>query len=272
VTFTIGGMTGVLMSVPAVDFQVHNSVFLIAHFHNTIIGGVVFGLFAGYTYWFPKIFGFKLNETLGKCAFWCWVVGFYMAFMPLYALGLMGMTRRLNHYSAATGWHPYLVVAAIGAAVIFCGIIFQIIQLLVSIKNREQYKDTTGDPWDARTLEWSIPSPPPFYNFAITPVVHTRDPFWEEKEERLQHKKAPAKPHYTDIHMPRNTGMGFIIAMFSAVFGFAMVWAMPLLAAVSGIGALVFIIARTFDFNIDYYVKAAEVEKTEAALSRGATS
>lgn len=270
VTFSIGGMTGVLMSVPAVDFQMHNSVFLVAHFHNTIIGGVAFGLFAGYTYWFPKIFGFKLNEALGKCAFWCWVGGFYLAFMPLYALGLMGMTRRLNHYDLSTGWHPYLIVAAIGAGVILCGIIFQVIQLVVSIKNREQYKDTTGDPWDGRTLEWSIPSPPPFYNFAITPVVHGRDAFWGEKQKRLKDgDHQPEKPHYTDIHMPRNTSMGFVIAMLSGVFGFAMIWEMPLLATISGIAVVACIIARTFDFNTDYYVKAAEVEKTEAAL-RGA--
>jgi cytochrome o ubiquinol oxidase subunit 1 len=268
ITFTIGGMTGVLMSVPGVDFQMHNSVFLIAHFHNTIIGGVVFGLFAGYTYWFPKIFGFKLNETLGKLAFWCWTIGFYMAFMPLYILGLMGMTRRINHYPAETGWHPYLVVAAIGAGIILCGIIFHVAQLLVSIKNREQYK-VDGDPWDGRTLEWSIPSPPPFYNFAVTPVVHGIDAFWAEKQARAH--TPPTPPVYTDIHMPRNTSMGFIIGMLSLVFGFAMVWEMPLLAIIGGVGALAFVIIRTFNFNIDYYVSAGEVARTEAQL-RGAVS
>lgn len=268
ITFTIGGMTGVLMSVPAVDFQVHNSVFLIAHFHNTIIGGVAFGLFAGYTYWFPKIFGFKLNEALGKCAFWCWVVGFYVAFMPLYVLGLMGMTRRLDYYPASSGFHPYLVIAAIGVAIIFCGIIFQIVQLVVSIKNREQYKDTTGDPWDGRTLEWSIPSPPPFYNFAIEPVVNDRDPFWVEKQKRAQSGYVAEKPKYTDIHMPRNTSMGFIIAMISLLFGFAMVWDMALISAVSGIAIIVCVIIRTCNFNTDYYVKASEVEETEAQITK----
>lgn len=265
VTFTIGGMTGVLMSVPGVDFQLHNSVFLIAHFHNTIIGGVAFGLFAGYTYWFPKAFGFKLNEALGKCAFWCWVVGFYMAFMPLYALGLMGMTRRLNHYPADSGFHPFLVFAAVGAFVIFFGIIFQLVQLAVSIKNREKYK-VGSDPWDARTLEWSIPSPPPFYNFAETPVVDSRDAFWKQKQERANGVPAP-RPQYTDIHMPRNTSMGFVIGMISLVFGFAMVWEMPLLAAISGVATLACIIARTFNFNIDYYVPASEVAATEAKLN-----
>jgi len=269
VTFTVGGMTGVLMSVPGVDFLLHNSVFLVAHFHNTIIGGVVFGLFAGFYYWFPKAFGFKLHEGLGKCAFWCWVIGFYVAFMPLYALGLMGMTRRINHYSLASGFHPYLIIAAVGVAIIFAGIIFQAIQVFYSIKHRAELK-CGNDPWDARTLEWSIPSPPPFYNFAQTPVVHSREPFWDAKQEALQTGPVAKAPHYTDIHMPRNTSMGFLIGVIGGVFGFAMVWEMPLLAAVSGIAVLGLVVARTFNFNIDYYVTAAEVEQTEAAILRGA--
>jgi cytochrome o ubiquinol oxidase subunit 1 len=269
-TFTIGGMTGVMMSVPAIDFQVHNSVFLIAHFHNTIIGGVAFGLFAGYTYWFPKAFGFKLHEGLGKCAFWCWVVGFYVAFMPLYALGLMGMTRRIQHYSVESGFHPYLVVACIGAFIILLGIIFQLVQLAYSVKNREKLR-CGNDPWDARTLEWSMPSPPPFYNFAVEPVVDSRDAFWKDKQDKL-HGHVAAKPQYTDIHMPKNTSIGFLIGVFGGIFGFAMVWEMPIVAAVSGIAILACIIARTFNFNIDYYVKAAEVEKTEAKYLSGASS
>lgn len=263
-TFVIGGMTGVLMAVPAVDYQVHNSLFLIAHFHNAIIGGVVFGYLGGLTYWFPKAFGFKLNEKLGKYAFWCWIIGFYMAFMPLYLLGLMGMTRRLSHYDASTGWHPYLVVAAIGAFVIVCGVVFQVLQLFVSIKNREQYKDVTGDPWDGRTLEWSIPSPAPFYNFAVTPVVDSRDAFWVLKQKKLANPNAIAKPHYHDIHMPKNTGVGFIVAMFSALFGFAMIWNITWLIAVGLIGIAATMIVRTFNMNIDYYVKADEVAKIEA--------
>lgn len=265
-TFSIGGMTGVLMSVPAADFQLHNSVFLVAHFHNVIIGGVVFGYLAGFSYWFPKTFGFKLNETLGKCAFWCWIVGFYTAFMPLYALGLMGMTRRLNHYDAATGWHPYLVVAAIGSGIIACGIFFQLLQLVVSYIKREEYRDVTGDPWDGRTLEWSIPSPPPFYNFAVIPVVHTRDAFWEMKQERIKGELPPAKPHYKDIHMPRNTGTGFIIAMFAGAFGFALVWHITWLVIVGLIGIITTAIVRTFNPDVDYYVKAEEVERIESEI------
>lgn len=265
-TFVIGGMTGVLMSVPAVDFQLHNSVFLVAHFHNVIIGGVLFGYFAGFIYWFPKIFGFKLNETLGKYAFWFWIVGFYLAFMPLYALGLMGMTRRLSHYSDLA-WQPYLIVAAAGAFFVLCGILFQIAQLLVSIKNRTLSKDTTGDPWvDGRTLEWSIPSPPPFYNFAIIPTVDHRDAFWEIKQKNLHQQNASEKLHYADIHMPKNTSVGFLIAMFGGLFCFAMTWHMPLFIAVGLIGMVVCAIVRTFDTSVDYYVPAAEVAKIEAGI------
>lgn len=257
-TFVIGGMTGVLMAVPAIDYQVHNSLFLIAHFHNVIIGGVVFGYLAGLTYWFPKAFGFKLNETLGKCAFWCWMIGFLTAFMPLYLLGLMGMTRRLSHYDAATGWQPYLIVAAIGAFIVVTGVIFQVLQLLISIKNREQYKDTTGDPWDGRTLEWSIPSPAPFYNFAVTPEVTSRDAFWEAKQQKLAGQPT-TKPHYDDIHMPKNTGVGFIIAMFSFIFGFAIIWHITWLAVAGMISMIATFIVRTFNMDTDYYLKAADI-------------
>lgn len=265
-TFTIGGMSGVLLAVPAIDFQVHNSLFLVAHFHNVIIGGVVFGYLAGLGYWFPKMFGFTLNETLGKCAFACWIVGFYVAFMPLYALGLMGMTRRLSHYNV-WAWHPYLVVAAIGTSIIALGILFQAMQLMVSIKNRKKYRDTTGDPWDGRTLEWSTTSPPPFYNFAIIPEVDSRDAFWNMKQNGF----ITDKKHYAPIHMPRNTPAGFIIAMFFGLLGFALIWHILWLTAVGLLGIVVTVIARTFNTNTDYYVPVSEIEKIEAAaLTRGA--
>ncbi len=204
VIFTIGGMAGVLMSIPAADFQVHNSLFLIAHFHFVIIGGVVFGFFAGYTYWFPKFIGFKLNEKLGKYAFWCWIIGFLIAFFPLYLLGFMGATRRLNHYEVAE-WQPLFIIAAIGAFFIMCGLGFQILQLLVSIKERKENRDLTGDPWNGRNLEWSTTSPPPFYNFAFIPEVHSRDPFWV-----MKHTKQPAPTKYEEIHMPKNSGDGVL--------------------------------------------------------------
>lgn len=269
VTFTVGGMTGVLMSVPGVDFQMHNSVFLVAHFHNTIIGGVVFGIFAGLYYWAPKIFGFRLHEGLGKLGFWCWVIGFYVAFMPLYALGLMGMTRRLEHYPASTGWHPLLVFAAVGAVIIMIGIAAQVISVIVSIKNREALKDATGDPWDGRTLEWSIPSPAPFYNFAHVPTVDCIDPYWEEKRKGGI-KKTEAV--YEDIHMPRNTSIGFLIGVIGGVFGFAMVWEMSILAAITGIAMILLVLVRTFNFDTDYYVKASEVREIEESHLKEAKS
>jgi cytochrome o ubiquinol oxidase subunit 1 len=257
-TFVIGGMTGVMMAIPGIDYQVHNSLFLVAHFHNAIIGGVVFGYFAGFTYWFPKVFGFKLNEKLGKYAFWCWIVGFYTAFMPLYALGLMGVTRRLSHYDAATGWQPYFIVAAIGAVIISCGLFFQILQLIVSFKNREHYKDESGDPWDGRTLEWSIPSPAPFYNFARMPAVKSRDAFWVAKQEPLSHLQ-----HYEDIHMPKNTAVGFIIAICSGAFGFAVTWHITWLMITALIGVIAMIIIRSCSTDLDYYLTAAQLKNLE---------
>lgn len=260
ITFVIGGMTGVLLAVPAIDFQLHNSLFLVAHFHNTIIGGVVFGYLAGFTYWFPKAFGFKLNETLGKWAFFCWIVGFFVAFMPLYVLGFMGMTRRLNHYEAGTGWHPYLIVAAIGACIIACGIIFQVMQLVISILHRKKNQDLTGDPWNGRTLEWSVPSPAPVYNFAIIPEVNSRDPFWQAKQQNLI---GPSPINQESIHMPKSTGTGFITALFGGAFCFGIVWHIYWLILMGFIGIVFTIIYRTYDLNIDYYFSTPEVEKLE---------
>lgn len=261
VTFSIGGMTGVLLAVPGADFVLHNSLFLIAHFHNVIIGGAVFGYLAGFAYWFPKAFGFTLNERLGKYAFWCWIVGFYLAFMPLYVLGFMGMTRRLNHYDNPA-WTPWLIAAFLGALVIMFGIIFQIAQLVVSIRDREKNRDLTGDPWDARTLEWSTSSPPPFYNFAEQPHVNGLDAHWETKELGVQSKKAA---DYKKIHMPRNTGVGFYISVGSLVFGFALIWHIWWLAAVGLVGMVATFIVRSNDDDIDYYVPAEEVARIENA-------
>ena len=264
VTFTLGGMTGVLLAIPGVDFQVHNSLFLIAHFHTVIIGGVVFGFFAGYTYWFPKVMGFKLNEKLGKCAFWCWFVGFFIAFLPLYLLGFMGATRRLNHYPAETGWHSLFVIASIGAAFVFLGFIFQLIQLYVSIRDRDENRDVTGDPWDGRTLEWTTTSPPPFYNFAKIPEVDSIDPFWEMKKSGVSKKPIT---DFEDIHMPSNTPVGFFIGSLSFVLGFALVWHMFWLAALCTLGMLVSMICRLFAKHTDYYVTAKQVEEIEMRTS-----
>jgi cytochrome o ubiquinol oxidase subunit 1 len=257
-TFVIGGMTGVLMSLPPADYVVHNSLFLIAHFHNMLIPGTLFGLFAGYCYWFPKAVGFRLDENWGKRAFWCWLIGFYLAFAPLYMLGFMGMPRRMQHYTNLA-WHPYLIVAAAGAAVILIGIIFQMIQLVVSIRDRHGTRDMTGDPWDGRTLEWATSSPPPSYNFAIIPVVDDIDAFTDMKEKGIAYKQPD---RYYDIHMSKNTASGFIIGSSAFVFGFAIIWYIWWLVIFSALCILFTVIARAFD-DTDYIIPAAEIERTE---------
>ena len=260
VTFSIGGMTGVLLAVPGADFVLHNSLFLIAHFHNVIIGGVVFGCFAGMTYWWPKAFGYTLNEKWGKRAFWFWIIGFYVAFMPLYALGFMGMTRRLSQ-QIDPQFHPLLMVAAGGVVLIALGILCQVVQIVLSVIQRDQNRDLTGDPWGGRTLEWSTSSPPPFYNFALVPDVNDhRDAFWQMKEDGTAYQKPLA---YEQIHMPKNTGAGVIIAAFSLFFGFAMIWHIWWLAIVGFAGMIVTWIIHSFNEDVDYYVPAAEVERIE---------
>jgi cytochrome o ubiquinol oxidase subunit 1 len=259
VTFTIGGMTGVLLAVPGADFVLHNSLFLIAHFHNVIIGGVVFGYMAGFAYWFPKAFGFKLSEKIGAGAAYCWIIGFFVAFMPLYILGFMGMTRRLNHYDNPD-WQPLLIIAFFGMLIIAFGIFLQLVQLFVGFRDKNKNLDVTGDPWDGRSLEWSTSSPPPFYNFAFIPHVQSRDAFWRMKEKGTVDNH-PTK--YEDIHMPKNTGVGVYVGAFGFAFGFALIWHIWWLVAVGLVGMVVLIIARSFDNDTDYYVPAAEVERIE---------
>lgn len=261
ITFTIGGMTGVMLAIPAVDFVLHNSLFLIAHFHNVIIGGVVFGYLAGLTYWFPKAFGFKLNEKIGKASFWCWIIGFFVAFMPLYVLGFMGMTRRMNTYNHPE-WAPWLYVAAVGAAIIGMGIFLNLVQIGYSVWKRKEHMDYTGDPWDGRTLEWATSSPPPFYNFAVLPHIDDRDQFWADK----QNGKGWVRPSkYEAIHMPRNTGAGVYSGAFSVLLGFGLIWHIWWLAIIGLVGMIGSFIARTFDDDIDYWVPADEVERIENA-------
>jgi len=260
VTFTIGGMAGVLMAVPPADFQLHNSLFLVAHFHTMIIGGVVFGYFAGLTYWFPKIFGFKLNERLGTYAFWCWLIGFMLAFIPLYILGLMGATRRLDHYDPSMGWQQLFIVAGIGVAVISVAVGLQILQLIVSIKQRRQNLDATGDPWNARTLEWSTSSPPPVYNYALTPDVRQRDEFWA-----LKQAKAAIKPRFHSIKMPKNTPIPIIIGIAAFSGGFGLVWHIYWLAALGLLGVIGCVINRSMDEQTEFTISATEVAKIEAS-------
>lgn len=261
ITFSIGGMTGVLLSIPPVDFILHNSLFLVAHFHNVIIGGVVFGCFAGITYWFPKMFGFKLNEFWGKLAFWMWLIGFFLAFMPLYVLGCMGMTRRLSQHIDPE-YHNLLLIAAIGVFFIFLGILSQIMQLYISIKNRKSslYIDYTGDPWNGRTLEWSISSPPPVYNFAIIPYIKKRDDFWYKK---MQLKQDFKKLVYYDIHIPNNTSIGFLIGFFSVFFGFSMVWHIWWLSLLSLSIMIFFFIQYSFTFNTEKILSKNIIQNIE---------
>jgi cytochrome o ubiquinol oxidase subunit 1 len=236
VTFVIGGMTGVLMAIPPADFVLHNSLFLIAHFHNTAIGGVLFGAMAGYTYWFPKAFGFKLDERLGKAVFWCWFIGFYLAFMPLYVLGLLGATRRMQHYPDAH-WQPLMLVALAGAVLILCGIGLTVVQLVHSIRTREQRRDRTGDPWNGRTLEWSIPSPPPAWNFAVLPRIESNDAYWAMKQGAYG-VEPPAAYSHAPLHLPRNNPTGVVLAFFSVVLGFALIWHIWWMAIVGLLGAV----------------------------------
>ncbi|WP_354859002.1 cytochrome o ubiquinol oxidase subunit I [Acetobacter fabarum] len=265
-TFAFGGMTGVMLAIPGVDFVVHNSLFLVAHFHNVIIGGVVFGLFAGMNFWFPKAFGFTLNETWGKIAFWFWFIGYWLAWTPMYVLGFKGMTRRLNHFNQPD-WVPYLNVAFVGAILIGIGTVAILIQLAVSIRDRKINADVTGDPWGGRSLEWATHSPVPFYNFAHTPIVTSLEQHWDDK-------KAGVDPNtvrpYEDIHMPRNTGAGFIIAVFGFVMCFSLVWHIWWLAIIGFIGTIATFIVRTYDMDTDYYVPAAEVERIEAQYAQPA--
>jgi cytochrome o ubiquinol oxidase subunit 1 len=256
-------MTGVMMAIPGADFVLHNSLFLIAHFHNVIIGGVVFGMFAGITYWFPKAFGFKLDPFWGKLSFWFWVVGFYVAFMPLYVLGLMGVTRRLRHFDDPS-LQIWFIIAACGALLIAAGIGSFLVQIYVSIRNRQKLRDTTGDPWDGRTLEWSTASPPPAYNFAFTPIIHDGDAWWDMKKRGYQR---PVKG-FNAIHMPSNTGAGLILAGFSFVFGFAMIWYIWWLAVLSFAALVLGTIIHTFNYHRDFHIPVSEVTEAENARTQ----
>ncbi|MGD9965941.1 MAG: cytochrome o ubiquinol oxidase subunit I [Hyphomonadaceae bacterium] len=268
ITFVVGGMTGVLLAVPPADFVLHNSLFLVAHFHNVIIGGVVFGLFAGMIYWFPKAFGFKLDSFWGHISFWGWVIGYWLAWTPIYVVGLMGTTRRVRYFDDPT-LQIWFVVAGIGALIILVGILAFVIQIVVSIKNREKLRDTTGDPWNGRTLEWSTASPPPFYNFAFTPVVHELDTWYDMK---MRGHKRPAEG-FRPVHMPRNTGAGVILAGLALILGFAMVWYIWWLAALSFAAFIAYGIFHSFDYNRNYYVPVEELARDELARRKleGAT-
>ncbi len=259
-TFTIGGMTGVLLAVPPADFQLHNSLFLVAHFHTQVIGGVIFGVLAGFTYWFPKVTGIVLNERLGRYAFWFWFIGFWVSFGPLYVLGLMGATRRLDHYNVAS-FQPFFAMSLIGFLLLVMGTVFLIIQVVYSVWKRKEHLDTTGDPWNGRTLEWATASPAPSYNFSHIPKVTSTDAFWEIKYGKNKEEK---HGKYEDIEAPKPTAMGIYISLLALVLGFAMIWHIFWLAAVSVIGIIICIILRTFDEDTEYVIPASMVAKIES--------
>lgn len=268
ITFTIGGMTGVLLSVPGADFMLHNSEFLVAHFHNMLIPGALFGYFAGYSFWFPKVFGFRLEEKWGRRAFWSWLGGFYLAFVPLYALGFMGMPRRLVHYDNPL-WQPYLLIALLGTFLIAFGIFCQATQLIVSIRNRNALRDTTGDIWGSHSLEWSTTSPPPFYNFAKLPHVEELDAFAHMKENGIPYR---AQAPFSAIHMPRNSWVGVAMGAVTFIYGFAMVWHIWWMAIVGTLAMLALIVMRANDEDVDYMLSAEEVARTEKSASQATTS
>ncbi len=267
VTFVIGGMTGVLLAVPPADFVLHNSLFLVAHFHNVVIGGVLFGAFAGLSYWWPKAFGFTLDERWGKRAFWFWIVGFYVAFMPLYVLGLMGMTRRLGHYDVAA-WHPWLIAAAAGAVLIAIGIGCQIVMIYVSIRDRERLADTSGDPWDGRTLEWITTSPPPPFNFAVLPNVQGEEAYWDIKSRALEKKQLSDQPEYEHFEMPHNSPTGIVTAFFATIMGFALIWHIWWMVILGFLGAWATFVVFAWRDEGEYEVPAEEARRRDAERRR----
>jgi cytochrome o ubiquinol oxidase subunit 1 len=264
ITFIIGGLTGVLVAVPPADFLLHNSMFLVAHFHNVIIGGVLFGAFAGITYWFPKAFGFQLHEGLGKAAFWFSLVGFYVTFMPLYVAGLLGMSRRMQHYDVAA-WQPWMIVAAIGFVLMMIGVVLQVLQIVVSIWRREELRDRTGDPWNGRSLEWATSSPPPVFNFAIMPDVRGEDAYWLIKSHAKQHDLDNKEPDYRDIEMPRNSPTGFVCAFFASVMGFALIWHIWWMVGAGFVGAFATFVVFAWRDHDEYVIPAAEVARIDRA-------
>jgi cytochrome o ubiquinol oxidase subunit 1 len=264
VTFVIGGMTGVLLAVPPADFVLHNSLFLVAHFHNVIISGVIFGLFAGYTYWFPKAFGFRLDERWGKIAFWLTVIGFSLTFAPLYVAGLLGMTRRMQSYDIPE-WRPWVLLASAGMVIVTLGVIAQIVQLVVSIRHRDELRDATGDPWDGRSLEWATPSPPPPFNFAVLPHVEDEEAYWTIKQRAREQNRLRPEPEYEALEMPRNSPTGFICAFFSTIVGFAMIWNIWWLAGLGVLGAFATFVVFAWRDIPEYVISAAEVARIDRA-------
>ncbi|MCY8231266.1 cytochrome aa3 quinol oxidase subunit I [Priestia endophytica] len=266
--FVIGGVTGVMLAMAAADYQYHNTYFLIAHFHYVLIAGTVFACFAGLYYWYPKMFGHMLNERLGKISFWLFMIGFNVCFFPMYFLGLMGMARRMYTYSAGLGWTPLNVIASIGAVGMGLGFLVLVYSIYYSARHGE--RDLTGDPWDGRTLEWMVSSPPPFYNFATTPKMTRLDEYWYQKKEKgfeaaREVKEEDLKP----IHMPSNSGLGVIMSVFLFIAGFGLVFEWYWMAIPGLAGMLICMVIRSFDYDDGYYVSVEEIKRTQR-IGKGA--
>ena len=264
VTFVVGGATGVLLAVPPADFVLHNSLFLVAHFHNVIVSSVIFAAFAGYSFWFPKAFGFTLHEGWGKAAFWFATAGLVGVFAPMYVLGLLGMTRRMQHYDIQS-WHPWVLAAGFGVLILAAGVVCQIVQLVVSIRRRDQLRDTTGDPWDGRSLEWATASPPPVFNFAVLPEVHGEEAYWSIKQRAREQAQPSERPDYQPVEMPLNSPTGFICAFFATVIGFAMIWHIWWMAIVGFIGAFAVFVVFAWRNTVEYEIPAETVAEFDRA-------
>ena len=261
-TWIIGGMTGVLLAVPPADFILHNSMFLVAHFHNTIVPGTVFAVFAGISYWFPKAFGFTLDERWGRITFWLSMTGFLVVFIPMYMLGLDGMTRRLQHVNMPA-WKPPLQVMLVGVGIMVLGVAAQIYQLIYSIRHRAELRDETGDPWDGRSLEWSTPSPPPVFNYAVLPDVHGEDAYWGIKQRAIEEQRLGDQPDYQPIEMPLNSPTGFASAFFAFFTGFALVWHIWWLAGLTLVCAYGVFVVFAWRREDEYEISAEEVARLD---------
>ena len=255
--FVIGGLTGIMLAMVPVDFQVHNTAFLVAHFHNVLITGTLFGMLAGYNLWFPKAFGYRLNETWGKISAWCFAIGFVLAFFPLYITGVEGMPRRAQEI-LQPAFAPYLYVAEIGALILFAGLCSVIVQLIVSVRQREHTRVGLGDPWDGRNLEWASPSPPPEFNFYAIPAINDPNPFMWLKKRGAAYQLAK---QYTAITVPKNSGVGVIIGAAAFWCAFGLVWHIWWAVILWFIACWSAVIARSFVRDTERMISADELRE-----------
>ncbi|MEK4565114.1 cytochrome aa3 quinol oxidase subunit I [Alkalihalobacillus sp. FSL R5-0424] len=257
--FVIGGVTGVMLAMAAADYQYHNTYFLVSHFHYVLIAATVFACFAGFIYWYPKMFGHKLNERIGKWFFWIFVAGFNICFFPQYFLGLDGMPRRIHIYGVEDGWFALNFISTVGAFIM--GLAFIILVYNIYYSFRYSPRETTGDAWGGRTLEWATSSAiPPHYNFAKVPEVTAMDPYWDMKEKGIDPNKIDK---YEKIHMPSNTAVPFIMGCFMFLAGFGLVFEWFWMGIVGAIGIFACMAYRSFDYDDGYYVSVEEIEETE---------